>query len=262
MTRSAPWHDVHSRFARAHLRTREERAVYFTLVAQLATSWSAAELAQLKHLDPDAVVTVLNRYTVAGIVEAIDAPTGRRFRWRSDMAYLYGAEPGATSTVDPVCGMTVDEATPHRVRDVHGRTRLFCSAGCASMFSHKSATSNGSDAVDPHPVTGPERGPGVLTLLYVERCPGFPLLAERLRAALARSWADRLLVRARVIREVQPPAAGFAGSPTLLVNGVDPFPTTAPATGLGCRYYRTETGLDAAPSVEQLVTALRTRSTR
>lgn len=66
-------------------------------------------------------------------------------------------------------------------------------------------------------------------------------------------------MRARAIQEVEPPVAGFAGSPTLLINAVDPFPATAPTTRLGCRYYLTETGLDAAPSVEQLITALRTR---
>lgn len=263
MTRSAQWHDVHSRFARAHLRTREERGVYFTLVAQLAPSWSATEIARLKHLDTDAVAAILAGYERAGIVEVLDAPTGRRYRWRSDMSYLYGADPNTMNRVcpdrvDPVCGMRVDEQTPYRTRDTSGRMRLFCSATCASIFQKTLATSDGPEATGSRPAGGSPRRGAMLTLLYVEGCPGFPLVAQGLRAALANIGADGLLVRARPIREAAPAADGFAGSPTLLINGVDPFPTLEPTTALGCRHYRTDAGLDAAPSVEQLVTALRT----
>lgn len=176
------------------------------------------------------------------------------------MTYLYDAEVGTTGPIDPVCGMTVDRATPHRALDASGRTHLFCSAGCASMFLKALSSSDRPDATDPRPARGSERRPGVLTLLFVETCPGFPLLAERLRSALAQSWTDGLLVRPLAIREAEPPVAGFAGSPTLLINGVDPFPAAAPTTELGCRYYLTEAGLQAAPSVAQLVTALRTHS--
>ncbi|MBM7368712.1 hypothetical protein [Gordonia hydrophobica] len=46
----------------------------------------------------------------------------------------------------------------------------------------------------------------------------------------------------------------FAGSPTFLIDGVDPFPS-APSTGaLSCRIYPTGTGL---PSLAELAAALR-----
>ena len=47
------------------------------------------------------------------------------------------------------------------------------------------------------------------------------------------------------------------GSPTVLVDGVDPFGDDAGAVGLSCRLYRTDAGLVGAPTVDQLVSALR-----
>ncbi len=38
-----------------------------------------------------------------------------------------------TITVDPVCGMDVEESSPHRVKH-EGTTYLFCSAGCLRKF--------------------------------------------------------------------------------------------------------------------------------
>lgn len=50
--------------------------------------------------------------------------------------------------------------------------------------------------------------------------------------------------------------ADFPGSPTILVDGRDPFPTAVPA-GPTCRRYETEAGPDGAPSIAQLVTILK-----
>lgn len=48
---------------------------------------------------------------------------------------------------------------------------------------------------------------------------------------------------------------GMAGSPTLLVDGVDPFP--AGECGLSCRLYRNESGAPVAvPSLGQLRAAI------
>lgn len=125
---------VHSRFARAHLRTREERAVYFTLVAQLAPSWSAPEIARRKDLDVRRVAAVLDRYADVGIVEVAETPTGRRYQWRSDMSYVFGSGAGATKLIDPICGMTVDDWTPYRFEDASHRLWVFCSRICMTAF--------------------------------------------------------------------------------------------------------------------------------
>ncbi len=48
---------------------------------------------------------------------------------------------------------------------------------------------------------------------------------------------------------------GMRGSPTILVDGRDVVAGTASAS-MSCRLYRTERGVDGAPTVEQLVKAL------
>jgi hypothetical protein len=47
----------------------------------------------------------------------------------------------------------------------------------------------------------------------------------------------------------------FHGSPTIIVDGHDPFPT-AGQPGLACRIYQTPAGPAGAPTVEQLRSAL------
>jgi len=54
----------------------------------------------------------------------------------------------------------------------------------------------------------------------------------------------------------QADAAGFVGSPTILVNGTDPFANPGTPTGLACRVYLTDSGVQPAPAVEQMQAAL------
>ncbi len=49
----------------------------------------------------------------------------------------------------------------------------------------------------------------------------------------------------------QADAVGFRGSPTILVDGADPFADPDAPTGLACRIYRTAAGVEPAPTVEQ-----------
>lgn len=49
----------------------------------------------------------------------------------------------------------------------------------------------------------------------------------------------------------------FVGSPTVLVNGRDPFADGDVAFGLSCRIYQTPDGLAGTPTVEHLRQALR-----
>lgn len=92
-------------------------------------------------------------------------------------------------------------------------------------------------------------------VLSVPGCPGVPLLEQRLAEALAGRPAVRVW---RVISSAGEAArCGMRGSPTLLVNGHDPFaiPGTVPA--LACRIYQGEGGrLEGAPTVEALQRAL------
>lgn len=45
---------------------------------------------------------------------------------------------------------------------------------------------------------------------------------------------------------------GFSGSPTILVDGQDPFADQDAPIGLACRLYATEEGLQGAPTIAQL----------
>jgi len=136
-------HDVYSRFARRHLGTRVERAVYLTLVDQEAESWSARELAERNHLDLDETEGVLEAFEAAGVVGAGDAPGGRRYRWRSDMNYLFGREDVSPGWIDPVCGMPVLADSPYAAEDADRIPRRFCSSLCLAAFLAAPSTFSG-----------------------------------------------------------------------------------------------------------------------
>ncbi|MCX4582402.1 hypothetical protein [Streptomyces sp. NBC_01481] len=46
--------------------------------------------------------------------------------------------------------------------------------------------------------------------------------------------------------------SGFTGSPTILVDGHDPFTDPSRPPGLACRIYRTPHGLSGVPEIDQL----------
>ena len=91
-----------------------------------------------------------------------------------------------------------------------------------------------------------------LTLLAVPDCPNVAALAERLVVALA-SRPDAVVHRREIATELEAAQAGMHGSPTLLVDGVDPFAAAGQAPSLSCRLYRDASGrTEGAPSVEAL----------
>ncbi|RYV49969.1 thioredoxin family protein [Pengzhenrongella frigida] len=97
-----------------------------------------------------------------------------------------------------------------------------------------------------------------ISLLYVAGCPHWQLLNNRLREALAavgRGETAIDLVVVRTPREAE--ALGFHGSPTVLVDGIDPFADATTPVGLACRLYRTPAGVAGSPSVEQLAAVVR-----
>jgi hypothetical protein len=96
-----------------------------------------------------------------------------------------------------------------------------------------------------------------LTIAHTPGCPNVALLRDRIADALGQLAGPVPEVVAEEIAD--PDEAGrrrFHGSPALLVAGIDAFagPETPPA--FACRTYRTETGIEGAPSVDQIVAAL------
>jgi hypothetical protein len=49
---------------------------------------------------------------------------------------------------------------------------------------------------------------------------------------------------------------GMRGSPTILVDGVDPFAGASMEASLSCRLFETPDGVDGTPTVEQLIEAV------
>ncbi|MGQ0616696.1 MAG: thioredoxin family protein [Acidimicrobiia bacterium] len=97
-----------------------------------------------------------------------------------------------------------------------------------------------------------------LTVLYIEGCPHLDVARARLAEALVRTGVEAA-IGARLVRtEAEAVGLSFAGSPTILVDGRDPFP--ARSAGLACRLYATDAGPDGAPTVEALVEVILDRA--
>ena len=88
-----------------------------------------------------------------------------------------------------------------------------------------------------------------VALLYFDGCPNWRLIDERLRQALSLAGREDVRVERRLVTSTENAAAmQFRGSPTVHVNGQDPFADAGGPVGLSCRV-----GL---PTVAQLVEVL------
>lgn len=97
-----------------------------------------------------------------------------------------------------------------------------------------------------------------VTVLYFDGCPNWERAHARVRTALRQIGApEHPVTLRRVETEEQAQRLVFRGSPTVLLNGEDPFADPSAPVGLSCRVYRTATGLTGAPAVHELVAALR-----
>ena len=97
-----------------------------------------------------------------------------------------------------------------------------------------------------------------VSLLYFEGCPSWHEADDRLRQALAiTGHVDTTITYVLVSTPEEAERLQFRGSPTVLVDDVDPFAEPNSAVGLACRLYRTEDGGRAgSPTLEQLINAL------
>ena len=94
-----------------------------------------------------------------------------------------------------------------------------------------------------------------IDLLYVQDCPNRSLARSHVDRALARTGLAALVREQEVRTSDEAGRLGMRGSPTILINGQDPFVATAGAA-LACRLYYSEPGFTGASTVEQLVEAL------
>jgi hypothetical protein len=91
-----------------------------------------------------------------------------------------------------------------------------------------------------------------LTVLAVPGCPNLPVLDDRLAAVLD-GRADVSVSHEVITDEREAARWGMHGSPTLLIDGTDPFARPAQPPSMSCRLYRDDDGhASGAPSVGQL----------
>ncbi len=97
-----------------------------------------------------------------------------------------------------------------------------------------------------------------VSLVYFEGCPHWQLARQRLEHAIGYAGVGPIEIRVVAVDTLDRAAsAGLRGSPTILIDGVDPFAGLDLEPALSCRIYATEHGPDGAPSVVQLIEALR-----
>ena len=95
-----------------------------------------------------------------------------------------------------------------------------------------------------------------LQLLYFDECPYWQVADARLREALEKLGRTVDVEKVLVTTPEQAEEWGFRGSPSVLVDGEDPFAQAGAPVGLSCRLYRTPEGISGSPTVDQLVEVL------
>jgi hypothetical protein len=97
-----------------------------------------------------------------------------------------------------------------------------------------------------------------ITVLYFDGCPNWQIADGRLHEALdTAGLTGHVEINYQMVdTPEEAERLGFRGSPTILVDGRDPWSDSGGPVGLSCRIYRTEAGAEGSPSVQQLAEAL------
>ena len=96
-----------------------------------------------------------------------------------------------------------------------------------------------------------------ITIQYFDGCPHWKLADERVQGVLRRLSRDDVKLEYQLVDSPQTAdRVGFRGSPTILIDGRDPFATGSEPVGMTCRVYRTDSGAQGAPTEAQLVKLL------
>jgi glutaredoxin len=92
-----------------------------------------------------------------------------------------------------------------------------------------------------------------ITVQYFDGCPHWKLADRRLADVLRGLEGDTFTVEYQLIESPEmAERVGFRGSPTILIDGRDPFATGAEPVGMSCRVFHTEDGAKGAPTEAQL----------
>lgn len=92
-----------------------------------------------------------------------------------------------------------------------------------------------------------------IELLHVAHCPNLVVARERIDIASDRAGVTATVYEIEITTPEDAERAGMSGSPTILVDGVDPFGGAGPS--LACRLYRSGETVEGAPPVDALTEA-------
>jgi hypothetical protein len=97
-----------------------------------------------------------------------------------------------------------------------------------------------------------------IEILHIADCPNWREAGVRMRAALTTVGAEVGQIDYHLVTDAeQLGQLAFAGSPTILIDGVDLFPSDGATADLACRVYVSNGHLAGLPTVDELVDALR-----
>lgn len=94
-----------------------------------------------------------------------------------------------------------------------------------------------------------------VTLRYFDGCPNWRTTEADLRRLAEQGFVIDVELQ-RVETHEQAVQLGFTGSPTILVDGIDPFAVPSSSAGLACRVYPSPDGLCGSPMLDDLRAAL------
>lgn len=101
-----------------------------------------------------------------------------------------------------------------------------------------------------------------VTVLYFDGCPSWRTALERVEVASARAGVPVRVSTVDVTSDADADRLGFTGSPTILLDGADPFAQPGASPALACRLYATPGGMTGSPTVDQLAAALTKQADR
>jgi hypothetical protein len=96
-----------------------------------------------------------------------------------------------------------------------------------------------------------------IELLQIADCPNSGETLLRLQRTVEKTMLPNTPIKLILIDSAETAARVLlAGTPTILVDGVDLFPTDGRTSDLACRIYLTPNGIAGAPTQQQIEAAL------
>lgn len=95
-----------------------------------------------------------------------------------------------------------------------------------------------------------------ITVQHFNDCPNWLITIERIEQVVEQTDIDAT-VRLQLINTPEAAEAhNFRGSPTVLIDGIDPFADVDAPVGFSCRVYTTPDGLAGSPTIDQITRAI------